>query len=145
MPYLAQKCPSSRWRIAFVTALLTVAAAFPSSSSKGTASDRWSWCSLSRPCVHLIPHSHMDPGWRYPFADYYKRQGISILRGVVRALSADSRRRFVIADTAFLAQWLQDEGDATPVPTLLSGVASWREAVRQLVQDEQLDIVGGVV
>jgi hypothetical protein len=71
----------------------------------GAASD--APCSPEAPCIHLVPHTHLDPGWRSTFDAYYRSTGVAIHIAVVAALARDPRRRFTFADTAFLVRWLE--------------------------------------
>ena len=44
--------------------------------------------------VHLIPHSHCDPGWLNSFETYYTREVHAILDNVVEQLGKAADRRF---------------------------------------------------
>jgi len=48
--------------------------------------------------VHVIPHSHCDPGWLETFQGYYDLQVHKILDNVLNDLSQDSKRRFIWAE-----------------------------------------------
>ena len=69
-------------------------------------------CSPEAPCVHLVPHTHLDPGWRDTFEGYHRSFASRIHPSVVLALAADHRKRFAFADISFLARWLEESGDA---------------------------------
>ena len=70
-------------------------------------------CSPEAPCVHLVPHTHLDPGWRDTFEGYHRALASRIHPSVVLALAADHRKRFALADVSFLARWLEETGDAS--------------------------------
>jgi hypothetical protein len=74
-------------------------------------------CSPEAPCVHLVPHTHLDPGWRDTFEGYHRAFASRIHPSVVLALAADHRKRFAFADVSFLARWLEETGDASVPPT----------------------------
>ena len=79
--------------------------------------------------VHLIPHSHTDPGWLNTYAGYYGDVK-NILTKVVAALGKDRNRTFVWAETCFFTRWFGEQS------------AAQRELVRQLVAARQLEFVG---
>ena len=69
------------------------------------------------PCVHLVPHTHLDPGWRDTFEGYHRAFASRIHPSVVLALAADHRKRFAFADVSFLARWLEETGETRVPPT----------------------------
>jgi hypothetical protein len=88
------------------------------SASFGDSAGRDVWgavedapCSPSSPCVHLIPHTHLDPGWRDTFDGYHRKFSAKIHPSVVLALAEDNRRRFTFADVSFLARWMETVGE----------------------------------
>ena len=106
---------------ASLRAVVLALASFTAFVSRGDgASDVWGAttdeaCSPEWPCVHLVAHTHLDPGWRVSFDRYHERFGVVIHPGVLSALARDPRRRFTLADAAFLVRWLEERGDhATP-------------------------------
>ena len=106
---------------ASLSALVLALATFTAFFSPGDgASDVWGAktdeaCSPEWPCVHLVAHTHLDPGWRVSFDRYHARFGVIIHPAVLSALARDPRRRFTLADTSFLVRWLEERGDhATP-------------------------------
>ena len=89
------------------------------SSQEAVSQERDVWgaavdapCSPEAPCVHLVPHTHLDPGWRDTFEGYHRSFASRIHPSVVLALAADHRKRFAFADISFLARWLEESGDA---------------------------------
>ena len=81
--------------------------------------------------VHLVPHTHLDPGWLDTFEGYYKKDVRQILMAVLAALYADANRTFVWSETSFLHRYYQE----------ISVRA--RARLRGLVQSGRLEIVGG--
>lgn len=57
------------------------------------------------PVVHIVPHSHVDYGWRQRPDQYLHLNVRPLLRSVVRALRRDPRRRFVWESVVFLKEW----------------------------------------
>ena len=55
--------------------------------------------------VHIIPHSHCDPGWLDTFERYYQKDVSHILSGVLTQLWADRNRRFIWAEISFFKRW----------------------------------------
>lgn len=89
-----------------------------SSFGDSTDDDRDVWgtvvdtpCSPKAPCIHLIPHTHLDPGWRDTFEGYHRVFSSRIHSSVVTQLAKDSRKRFTFADVSFLVRWLEESGD----------------------------------
>lgn len=80
--------------------------------------------------VHLVPHSHTDPGWLNTFAGY-SGSVRGILDKVVEALEGRPNRTFVWAETCFFAEWFAQLGTTK------------RALVKQLVASRQLEFVGG--
>uniref|UniRef100_A0A8C2SVI8 Lysosomal alpha-mannosidase n=1 Tax=Coturnix japonica TaxID=93934 RepID=A0A8C2SVI8_COTJA len=99
-------------------------------------------CPSTRPGflnVHLIPHTHDDVGWLKTVDQYYygahnevQHAGVRyILDSVVAQLLAEPRRRFVYAEVAFLERWWKEQKEGM------------RRAVRTLVEEGRLELVGG--
>ena len=42
--------------------------------------------------VHLVSHSHLDPGWLETFEDYYERDVRNILTNIIERLVADDKK-----------------------------------------------------
>ena len=113
--------------------------------------------------VHLMHHSHVDPGWKRSF-DEYALDVFTILDNVILALNEDKRRTFVFAETIYLERYLRDKG-AAPLFCESTGDDSqdqdhglgegqtqhrnrcWgrRDALVRLVGRGQLELVGGFV
>ena len=81
--------------------------------------------------VHLVPHSHTDPGWLNTYDMYYGRDVKPILTAVVRGLEGAPNRTFVWSETCFFARWYAEQS------------ARKRDSVQQLVASGQLEFVGG--
>ena len=81
--------------------------------------------------VHLIPHTHTDPGWLDTYDRYYGKDVRPILSNVLAALEADGNRTFVWAETIFLARYYAELSERK------------KAALRMLVAEGRLEIVGG--
>ena len=81
--------------------------------------------------VHVVPHSHTDPGWLLTSEDYYKRHVKKILDGVLSQLEADPERRFAWAETCFFERWYSEQKGAV------------KAKIARLVAEGQLEFVGG--
>lgn len=81
--------------------------------------------------VHIIPHSHCDPGWLESFEGYYLSQVHTILSSVTEALTADKRRKFIWAEMSFWMRWYEVQSDET------------KARVQSFVASGQLEFVGG--
>lgn len=70
--------------------------------------------------MHIIAHTHCDPGWLQTFEDYYTSAVRSILDSVVIALEANEQRRFNWVEICYLERWWRERD------------ASWHERLRTL-------------
>ena len=81
--------------------------------------------------VHIIPHSHCDPGWLDTFERYYQKDVSHILSGVLSQLWADRSRRFVWAEISFFKRWWITQNFEN------------RGRFKTLVDRGQLEFIGG--
>jgi len=89
--------------------------------------------------VHLVPHSHDDVGWLKTVDQYYygsknkiQHAGVQyILDSVMAELLKDPQRRFIQVETAFFAQWYNEQ------------TASVQKTVKKLVNEGRLEFIGG--
>ena len=78
--------------------------------------------------VHLIPHSHDDPGWRVTVDDYYTTAIQYILDTVIEDLQQDKHRRFMFVEQAFFQRWWGQQNIKT------------RNIVNELITNGQFDL-----
>ena len=81
--------------------------------------------------VHIIPHSHCDPGWLDTFEGYFRHDVNRILTNVLAQLWDNPDRRFVWAELSFFTRWWKDQ------PTDV------KKRFKEVVQRGQLEFVGG--
>ena len=80
--------------------------------------------------VHVIPHSHTDPGWLKTY-NQYTGDVRAILDGVVKELELSANRTFVWAETCFFQRWFDEQS------------MHRRGIVRALIAAGRLEFVGG--
>jgi len=81
--------------------------------------------------VHIIPHSHCDPGWLQTYEDYYRNYVSRILSGVVNNLANDPTKTFIWAEISFFKLWWEEQDLTT------------KEKVKRIVASGQMEFVGG--
>jgi len=81
--------------------------------------------------VHVVPHSHNDPGWIKTYHTYYSTQTKHILDTVVAALTEDPRRTFIWAEISYFSLWWDDASQQQ------------KEQAKKLVAEKRLDFVTG--
>ena len=81
--------------------------------------------------AHIVPHTHIDPGWLRTYTQYYGVEVKPILNAVLRELQADPARTFVWCEVCYFAQWFRELD------------AKGRELVRGLVASGRIEFVGG--
>jgi len=81
--------------------------------------------------VHLIPHSHMDIAWLSGMEGYYQSRAKHILNNVIEELWKDTTKTFSLSVMGFFRRWWNEAS------------ASTKTIVKHLVENKQLDFVGG--
>ena len=81
--------------------------------------------------VHIIPHTHTDPGWLQTYDNYYSRSVRGILNTVVGSLIESPNRTFAWSEVCYFARWYAETS------------ARRRRDVRALVTAGRLEFVGG--
>ena len=88
-------------------------------------------CSEDNPVVHVIPHSHCDPGYRNTFEYYYEMDVQDIIDSVLQALLQDQSKRFVWEEVSYLSRWWQDASE------------DQKSHMKKFVASGQLEFIGG--
>ncbi|XP_044735005.1 lysosomal alpha-mannosidase-like isoform X1 [Chrysoperla carnea] len=89
--------------------------------------------------LHLVAHTHDDVGWLKTVDQYYygsrtqiQKAGVQyIIDSVINALLRDKNKKFIYVETAFLWKWWKEQTDDR------------RHQVKQLINNGQLEIIGG--
>ena len=81
--------------------------------------------------IHIIPHSHMDPGWGWVIETYYNDRVRYIYSSVYESLLSDSKRTFVICEIIFFKMWYDQQSKEI------------QTNIKELVQNKQIEFVGG--
>ena len=63
--------------------------------------------------VHVVPHSHNDPGWLETESQYFKIRSKMIITNVVKSLEADAKRRFQWVEMVYFREWWGEQDAAT--------------------------------
>ncbi|GMS92713.1 hypothetical protein PENTCL1PPCAC_14888, partial [Pristionchus entomophagus] len=87
---------------------------------------------VSKPLnVHIVLHSHVDPGWLETFEEYYVNKVKSILDLAVVWLTKTPRLRFIWSEISFLQRWWTDATEEQ------------KTQLERLIDNRQLEICGG--
>ncbi|KUF75912.1 Lysosomal alpha-mannosidase [Phytophthora nicotianae] len=78
--------------------------------------------------VHLIAHSHDDPGWLISVDQYYTQRVQYILDTAVEELVRNPDRQFMYVEQSFFQRWWHQQGSEV------------RGVVKQLVREGRLDL-----
>ena len=76
--------------------------------------------------VHVIPHSHLDPGWLDSYEDNYIGNARwacvrCVYKSVLKLLNENYNRTFVIAEVSYFSKWynLQSKKDKSTIKDLI--------------------------
>ena len=89
--------------------------------------------------VHIIAHSHDDPGWLKTVDQYYSGTNNTIylasvqyiFDSVITELKKDETRKYSMCEISFLSRWWYEQNDET------------KETVRELIKSKRLAVLNG--
>eukprot|EP00474_Spongospora_subterranea_P010186 CRZ10644.1 hypothetical protein [Spongospora subterranea] len=81
--------------------------------------------------VHILPHSHCDPGWLETYETYFRQDVSTILSDVFDQLKRNDARKFVWSETSFFSTWYDQ-----------LAIKDKKEFVK-LVKSGRLEFIGG--
>ena len=81
--------------------------------------------------VHILSHSHDDPGWIKTFDQYYNDQVEKILNNVVYSLKKDKKRKFIYSEISFFRKWYESIDEKT------------KNDIKELIKEKRFEFVNG--
>ena len=81
--------------------------------------------------VHVVCHTHDDPGWNTTFQGYYDGAVKNILDNMVVSLSANKERKFSYVEMSFFKKWYDDQSDEI------------KAKVKEFINEGRLEIING--
>ena len=81
--------------------------------------------------VHILSHSHDDPGWIKTFDQYYNDQVEKILNNVVYSLKKDKTRKFIYSEISFFRKWYESIDENT------------KNDIKELIKEKRFEFVNG--
>ncbi|OQR97299.1 lysosomal alpha-mannosidase [Achlya hypogyna] len=121
-------------RLAILLAALASATAMPSCDSwtpvgpVGGHYNTTTSISNEKLNVHLVPHTHDDPGWLITVDQYYTQEVDYILESVVTELLKNPNRRFMYVEQSFFQRWWREQSH------------EMKTIVKKLVKEGRLDL-----
>ena len=80
--------------------------------------------------IHIIPHTHLDPGWLKTPEEYYNQDSIKeIFDTVLNSLSSNHERTFIINEIYYFKRWYE------------SLDSSSKDKLKQLISEKRLEFV----
>ncbi len=81
--------------------------------------------------VHILSHSHDDPGWIKTFDQYYEDQVEKILNNVVYSLKKEKSRKFIYSEISFFRKWYESSNDTI------------KNDIKNLIKEKRFEFVNG--
>ena len=81
--------------------------------------------------VHVVCHTHDDPGWLKTFQGYYNDAVKNILDNMVVSLSAKKERKFSYVEMSFFKKWYDKQSDQI------------KQKVKEFISEGRLEIING--
>ncbi len=82
--------------------------------------------------IHLIPHTHQDPGWILSFSEFYTQRVHFIYDNMLKKLIQSQERTFIICEVVNFEKWYNQDIDE-----------SKRQIIRDLVKEGRIEFAGG--
>ena len=80
--------------------------------------------------IHIIPHTHLDPGWLKTPEEYYHQEGVGLIfKTVLDSLTHDEEKTFIINEVYYFKIWYEK---LTPQD---------KAKVKQLISQKRLEFV----
>ncbi|XP_071159952.1 alpha-mannosidase 2-like [Mytilus edulis] len=90
--------------------------------------DKWNIKKLK---VIIMPHSHMDPGWKSTLQSYFTTYGKNILNNIISMLSKNKSTKFIWSEMVFLSEWWNQASQ------------NKKDDLKRLLDNKQLEITTG--
>lgn len=81
--------------------------------------------------VHILPHSHDDPGWIKTFDEYFNDSIKPILSNTIQSLIEDPKRTFIYSEVSFFKPWYVQQTKEV------------QEALKQMIKEGRFEFVNG--
>ena len=82
--------------------------------------------------IHLIPHTHQDPGWILSFSEFYTQKVHFIYDNMLKYLIQSQERTFIICEMVNFEKWYNEDIDEAK-----------RQIIRDLVKEGRIEFAGG--
>jgi len=102
MPQLLQNLPRGNLKIAGAASFLLFLAALLLLHNNRS----------EPPLIHLVPHSHLDAGWKRTQQQTFHSAAVPIFKRTLIELLLDSRRTAVFDPLIFVTSWINNSGDS---------------------------------
>jgi hypothetical protein len=97
--------------------------------------------------IHLVPHSHCDPGWLLTADQYFASQVHSIIDSVIAALEAHPARRFIWSEVSYFTMWwrVADQSSRARLQSLVDSGALEMVMGGWVMNDEALPSLDAII
>ena len=81
--------------------------------------------------IHVIPHSHMDPGWLRTYEEYYNQQVKKIFSNVYDQMKSNANRTFVFCEMINFERWYNSQSEEV------------KTTLKKWLNEGRIEFVGG--
>jgi hypothetical protein len=78
--------------------------------------------------IHIIPHTHQDPGWVLSFSEFYSQKVHLIYDNMLKQLIESQERTFIICEVVNFEKWYKYDIDEAK-----------RQIIRDLVEEGRIE------